>query len=104
MCFFQKYAELEAEAEDEAEDDEGQANANADASAEGSGREDGKKEQESEDEDEDNDADDWEHVAMPAEKPKQKIPQGKSPSRKSAPPSLEALIQGVGSLIVTDAA
>ena len=41
---------------------------------------------------------------MPAKNPKQKIPQGKPPSRKSAPPSLEALTQGVGSLTVTDAA
>ena len=41
---------------------------------------------------------------MPAKKPKQKIPQGKPPSRKSAPPSLEGLTQGVGNLTVTDAA
>ena len=41
---------------------------------------------------------------MPAKNPKQKIPQGKPPSRKSTPPSLEALTQGVGNLTVTDAA
>ena len=99
MCFFQKHAEAEAEDED----DEGEANANAGANAEGSGGEDDGEELESEDEDEDEDEDDWEHVAMPA-KNKQKIPQGKPPSRKSAPASLKGLTRAVGHLTVTDAA
>ena len=41
---------------------------------------------------------------MPAKKLKQKILQSKPPSRKSAPPSLKGLTQGVGNRTVTDAA